>query len=143
MKNALPLLLFLVIGLTAGFFLKTWVERDKPIRGYLDLIQLSDEQKQKADEIRKNFLPKVERIRWELRQKRLYLNDLIFAPNPDMRAIDNISWDISDLQAKLEREVIDHILQEKEILTSEQRKQFYGIIRKEFEKGGLGVHGER
>jgi Spy/CpxP family protein refolding chaperone len=60
-----------------------------------------------------------------------------------MKAIEDTSREISDLQMKLEREVIDHILQEKEILTPEQQRYFYEIIKKEFEKGGLGVHGER
>jgi Spy/CpxP family protein refolding chaperone len=115
----------------------------KPVKGYLDLIELNQEQRKKVEEIRKDFLPRVERIRWELRQKRLYLNDLIFAPNPDMKAVENITLDISNLQAKLEREVINHILQEKEILTPEQKKQFCEIIKEEFEKGGLGVHGEK
>jgi len=50
---------------------------------------------------------------------------------------------IADLQAKLEKEVINHILQEKEILTLDQQRQFHEIIKKEFEKGGLGIHGER
>jgi len=38
--------------------------------------------------------------------------------------------------------VIDHILQEKEILSPDQKRQFYEIIRNEFERGGLGIHGE-
>ncbi len=60
-----------------------------------------------------------------------------------MQAIEIKSRDISKLQAQLEREVIDHILQEKELLSPEQKRQFYDVIRSEFEKGGLGVHGEQ
>lgn len=115
----------------------------KPVRGYLDMIDLSAEQKRKVEEIRKGFLPKVEHIRKELRGKRLELNDLIFASQPDMKVIDDKTMEIADLQAKLEKEVINHILQEKEILTLDQQRQFHEIIKKEFEKGGLGIHGER
>ena len=115
----------------------------KPVRGYLDMIDLSAEQKRKVEEIRKGFLPKVEHIRKELRGKRLGLNDLIFASQPDMKVIDDKTMEIADLQAKLEKEVINHILQEKEILTLDQQRQFHEIIKKEFEKGGLGIHGER
>ncbi len=117
--------------------------RQKPIRGYLDLITLTKEQKQQVDEIRKDFLPKVEGIRQALRRNRLQLNDLLFTEDPDMKTIAEKSRDISALQAELEREVIDHILQEKELLSPEQKKQFHEVIRKEFEKGGLGVHGEQ
>ena len=116
--------------------------RQKPIRGYLDLITLTDEQKRQVEDIRRDFLPKVEGIRQSLRQKRLQLNDLLFAESPDLNKIEEASNAISALQAKLEREVIDHILQEKELLNPEQKREFYQVIRNEFEKGGLGVHGE-
>ncbi len=117
--------------------------RQKPIRGYLDLITLTEEQKRQVEDIRRDFLPKVEGIRQALRQKRLQLNDLLFTEKPDMKSISEKSNEISALQAKLEREVIDHILQEKELLSPEQKKEFYQVIRNEFEKGGLGVHGEQ
>ncbi len=117
--------------------------RQKPIRGYLDLIALTAEQKRRVEEIRRDFLPQVEGIRQSLRQKRLQLNDLLFTEAPDMKTIAEKSNEISALQTKLEREVIDHILQEKELLSPEQKREFYRLIRKEFEKGGLGVHGER
>ena len=143
MKNGLLLALFLIIGIAIGFLLEKTLVKGKPIKGYLDLIPLSQEQKHKVEEIRKDFLPQVENIRHELRDKRLQLNDLIFAPNHNIKAVENKMKEISDLQIRLEKEVIDHILQEKEILTLEQRRQFSQIIRKEFEKGGLGVHGER
>jgi protein CpxP len=117
--------------------------RQKPIRGYLDLIALSDEQKRQVEDIRRDFLPKVEGIRQSLRQQRLQLNDLLFTEAPDMKTIAEKSGEISALQTKLEREVIDHILQEKDLLSPEQKREFYQVIRNEFEKGGLGVHGER
>jgi len=91
----------------------------------------------------KDFLPRVAGIRQALRQNRFELNDLLFSEPSDMKAIEGKSRDILKLQAELEKEVIDHILQEKELLTTEQKKMFYEVIRSEFEKGGLGVHGER
>jgi len=117
--------------------------RQKPIRGYLDLITLSEEQKRHVEDIRRDFLPKVAGIRQSLRDNRLRLNELLFAETPDEKAIAEKSNEISALQSKLEQEVIDHILQEKELLSPEQKKEFYQVIRNEFEKGGLGVHGER
>ena len=117
--------------------------RQKPIRGYLDLIALTNEQKRQVEDIRRDFLPKVEGIRQALRGNRIQLNELLFAEVPDLKIIAEKSNEISALQAKLEREVIDHILQEKELLSPEQKREFYQVIRDEFEKGGLGVHGER
>jgi Spy/CpxP family protein refolding chaperone len=139
MKDLLLILLSLtVIALLASRFIRV---RSKPIRGYLDLIKLTEGQKQQVEEIRKDFLPRVAGIRQALRQKRLELSDLLFAEPPDMQAIEEISREISKLQAQLEKEVIEHIIQEKQLLAPEQRRQFYKVIQGEFEKGGLGVHG--
>ena len=141
MKDLLLIFLSLIVSiLLASRFIGV---RRKPIRGYLDLIKLSEGQKQQVEDIRRDFLPRVAGIRQALRQKRLELNDLLFVEPPDMQAIEGKSRDISKLQAQLEREVIEHIIQEKELLAPEQRMQFHEIIKKEFEKGGLGVHGER
>ena len=141
MKDLLLMfLLLMVIILLASRFIGV---RRKPIRGYLDLIKLSEGQKRQVEDIRRDFLPRVAEIRQALRQRRLELNDLLFAEPPDMQAIEGKSNDISKLQAQLEREVIDHILQERELLSPDQKRQFYDVIRTEFEKGGLGVHGEQ
>lgn len=140
MKDILLIFLSLIVLiLLASRFIRV---RRKPIRGYLDLIALTEDQKQQVENIRRDFLPRVAGIRQALRQNRLELNNLLFAESPDMQAIEEKSRDISKLQTQLEKEVIDHILQEKELLSAEQKRQFHEVIRVEFEKGGLGVHGE-
>ena len=141
MKEALLLIVVVVISLLLVRRLQ--ISRRKPIRGYLDMIDLNEEQKRQVEEIRKDFLPRVAAIRQALRNDRLELNDLLFAEHPDIQAVIDKSMEIAKLQAELEREVIEHILQEKELLTSEQKRRFHEVIRAEFEKGGLGVHGER
>ncbi len=142
MKDILLILLFVIIIVQLAVKLVARMHQ-KPIRGYLDLIALTKEQKRQVEDIRRDFLPKVAGIRQSLRDNRLKLNDVLFAESPDMKSIAEKSNEISTLQAKLEREVIDHILQEKELLSPEQKKEFYQVIRNEFEKGGLGVHGEQ
>ena len=142
MKDILLILLSAIVLIQLAVRLYARM-RQKPIRGYLDLITLSEEQKRQVEDIRRDFLPKVAGIRQSLRDNRLRLNELLFAETPDEKAIAEKSNEISALQSKLEQEVIDHILQEKELLSPEQKKEFYQVIRNEFEKGGLGVHGER
>ena len=142
MKDILLILLAAIVFIQLAVRLYARM-RQKPIRGYLDLITLTEKQKRQVEDIRRDFLPKVDGIRQLLRQKRLQLNDFLFAESPDMKLIAKKSNEISELQAKLEREVIGHILQEKGLLSPEQKKKFYQVIRTEFEKGGLGVHGER
>lgn len=112
------------------------------IRGYLDLIpSLTEDQKEKLEDIRKVFLPKVAQIRRDLRSKRRVLADLLFSDVTDRQAITKQMEEITTLQIKLEEEVIDHILEEKMLLTPEQQGQFYRIIIDQFQAGGLGIHG--
>ncbi len=119
------------------------LSRRKPIRGYLDLIDLTAHQKRQVEDIRKRFLPEVAGVRRSLREKRLELSELLFAESPDKQAIEAKSREISDLQRDLEKKVIGHILEEKDLLSPVQKQRFHEVIRCEFEGGGLGVHGER
>ncbi len=114
----------------------------KRIQGYLDLIpSLTADQKAKLEDIRKVFFPKVAQIREDLRSKRSVLADLLFSDVIDKPAIAEKMEEITALQINLEKEVIDHILEEKVLLTPEQQTQFYRIIIDQFGAGGLGVHG--
>lgn len=111
------------------------------IKGYLDLIpDLSKEQREKVQEIRRVFLPEVQGIRENLRRERTELANLLFADPPDRAKIEAVSQRILLYQSDLENEVIDHILEEKEILSTAQQKRFYEIIVEQFATGGLGVH---
>jgi Spy/CpxP family protein refolding chaperone len=117
--------------------------RDKAanIRGYLDLIpDLTDEQRAKVQEIRKVFLPKVAELRQNMRSKRAELAERLFEVPADRLKIHAVNDQILQFQAELEREVIEHILQEKEILSDSQRKMFYDIIVGQFASGGVGIH---
>jgi len=112
------------------------------IKGYLDLIpDLSTEQRNRVQEIRNTFLPKVQGIRDTLRQERAELARRLFTDPVDQNCIYEIARQILDHQWELEREVIEHILEEQELLTPSQKRKFYEIIVDQFSSGGLGVHG--
>jgi Heavy-metal resistance len=121
--------------------LKRKPEKGEPVKGYLDLISgLSQGQRLQVQEIRRTFLPRVEGIRQQLRLKRTELADLLFAEPAERPAIDTVADEILRCQLKLEREVIEHILEEKNLLSVSQRRKFYQIIVDQFSAGGLGVH---
>lgn len=112
-----------------------------PVNGYLDLIpDLSQEQRERVQTIRQVFLPKVEGIRQCLYRQRNALAELLFAEPADRPAIAALMQDIIHYQSQLEHEVIQHILEEKELLTDAQKRRFHGIILDQFATGGLGVH---
>ena len=128
---------------TLYFYLKSTRKRP-PIKGYLDLIpDLTAEQKEAVQEIRRTFLPKVGQIRENLRRERAELARLLFADPPHRNRIQAVARQILLHQSDLEDEVIEHILEEKEILSPSQQRKFYEIIVEQFSSGGLGVHDVR
>jgi hypothetical protein len=111
------------------------------IKGYLDLIpDLTGNQRARLQEIRRVFLPKVEGIRQKMRLKRTELAELLFSEPSDRTRIYEVAEAIIERQSELEHEVIEHILEEKELLTPSQKQKFYEIIVEQFSWGGLGVH---
>jgi Spy/CpxP family protein refolding chaperone len=119
-------------------------ERKAGIKGYLDLIpDLTEEQRARLREIRTVFLPRVEGIRQDMRLKRSELAELLFEEPSDKTRIDEVAQSIIGRQSELEHEVIEHILEEKDLLTPSQKRKFYDIIVEQFSWGGLGVHDVR
>jgi Spy/CpxP family protein refolding chaperone len=125
------------------FYLKSNRNRP-PIKGYLDLIpDLTPEQKKSVQEIRRIFLHKAAQIRENLRRERAELAKLLFADLPDKNRIHALARQILLNQSDLENEEIEHILEEREILSHSQQRKFYEIIVEQFSSGGLGVHDAR
>ena len=138
-------LVFVVVALGVVYFhLKRTRNCKACIKGYLDLIpDLTPGQKETVQEIRRTFLPKVAQIRENLRRERAELARLLFADPPDRNGINAVARQILLHQSDLENEVIDHILEEREILSPAQQRKFYEIIVEQFASGGLGVHDVR
>jgi Spy/CpxP family protein refolding chaperone len=126
------------------FRLKRRSARRVAMRGYLDLIpDLSEEQRAQVRQIRETFLPKVRGIRESLRLERGELARLLFEEPPDRERIFEVARKILLHQSDLENEVIEHILEERELLNPAQRKKFQEIIIEQFSSGGLGIHDVR
>ena len=134
------LIIIILIAAIYYYLTKKW-EKSSKIQGYLDLIpDLNETQRRQVQEIRKVFLPKVAEIRKDLYLKRSELADLLFEEPEERAKIDELARKILASQAKLENEVIEHILEEKELLSPLQKRKFYEIIVEQFSSGGLGVH---
>jgi len=118
-------------------------KRRPQIRGYLDLINLTADQRRRVELIRERFLPYVAGMRQELRARRMELADLLFATPLDRDRVKATVEVIAGLQLNLEQGVIDHIIEENGLLTPEQQRQFHQVIIDQFRGGGLGVHDVR
>ncbi len=138
-------LFFVAVSLTAIYLhLNRSRHKANAIKGYLDLIpDLTAEQRTLVQEIRHTFLPQVGKIRENLRCERAEFAKLLFADPPDRSRIHAVARQILLHQSDLEDEVIEHILEERELLTPSQQRKFYEIIIEQFSTGGLGVHDVR
>jgi Spy/CpxP family protein refolding chaperone len=138
-------LVFVAVALAAVYsHLNRSRNRTTGIKGYLDLIpDLTEEQRALVQEIRRTFLPRVGQIRENLRRERAELARLLFADPPDRSEIHAAARQILLHQSALENEVIEHILEEQQMLTPSQKRRFYEIIVEQFSSGGLGVHDVR
>lgn len=135
-------LVFVSITLAIVYsYLKRRRWKEINIKGYLDLIpDLTQHQRDQVQAIREVFLPKVDGIRKNLYVQRAELAEALFAEPCDRTELQSISKQIIQFQSELEKEVIEHILEEKELLSPSQKRKFYEIIVDQFSFGGLGVH---
>ncbi|MGC1404054.1 MAG: periplasmic heavy metal sensor [Thermodesulfobacteriota bacterium] len=135
--------LFLTAAVLFGlyFYSRRKIGNSSSVQGYLDLIpDLSPKQRERVQEIRKTFLPRIHGIRQNLRRERAELARCLFSEPFVRDEIHEVAKRILDYQSELEREVIEHILEEKELLAPAQKRKFYQIIVEQFASGGLGVH---
>lgn len=83
--------------------------------GYGYGADLSEEQVAKLEEERSAFFEATEPIRRDLYDKRLELNRVLDAENPDRSAAETLQKEISGLRAQLDQKRLDHRLAMQEI----------------------------
>jgi Spy/CpxP family protein refolding chaperone len=93
-------------------------------------LSLSQSQAREMESLRKALELKMEEIREQLRDKRVQLVNLLMEAEADHEKINIRLNEIESLQTELQKLVIDHLLQEKKILSPEQQKKFFSIISK-------------
>lgn len=89
----------------------------------LSILGLSDEQKEKITNLRKNLAPNARKIRQELKSKRDELRVLMFDPKASDLALKSKQREIHKLQEKLEDLQLDDFIQMRAVLTPEQKQK--------------------
>jgi len=92
-------------------------------------LSLSDTQRQKMEVLRKAFTESADKKRGILGYKRNELVSLLSESSLNREKIDSLIKEIGIVQTELEKEVVNHILQAKEILTPEQQEKFLDLIK--------------
>jgi Spy/CpxP family protein refolding chaperone len=100
------------------------------LRNLHELLNLTPEQDALMLSAKENLLRQVERVQQELTVERTTLATLLAASEPDRKAIAVQLDKIAALQQQLQRNVVEHLLEEKGVLAPVQQATFNEIIRR-------------
>ena len=99
------------------------------VKDLYEKLSLSAGQMVQMDSIRHSFTAETEKTAALLQKERVELVDALEASQVDEGRIQVLHGRIDSLQARLQGIVIKSIMAEKEILTPEQKKHYFSIIR--------------
>ena len=101
-------------------------------------LNVTDEQWRKIEPRMAEFRRASEALRQEINRSRGEMMDLVASPQPDRQAITAKQEEIRAGQRRMQRLVIEHLLAEKEVLTLEQQKVFFDMLRRRSGCAGPG-----
>lgn len=140
-KKIAPLLIVLSVALNIAF-ISVWAVHaarshwptDAPSRedAWCPLhrrLNVTDEQRRQLEPRIAEFRSRSQTICVELNRLRTELIDLIASDNPDRQAIAAKQEEIRAGQQRMQQLVVEHLLAEKQVLTAEQQKELFDLIR--------------
>ena len=93
-------------------------------------LDLSTEQREQIQKLKETLQAELARLRPALRAKREELTDLLMARDPERARVEAAVQEFNALQAQVQRAVVQHLLDEKKILSPAQQEKFLAIIRR-------------
>lgn len=82
------------------------------------------------------FRAEIDKKRLEIARKKKELLTVMRADNPNEKAIDDITAEISSMQEDMQRLITAHILEEKALLDKKQQEKFLDLLEKTMTEGG-------
>ena len=111
---------------------------DRPRFAY-EALDLSKDQRARIEAGRDRFLRALNEIENRIIAKHLDLMDLIAADPIDRQAIEGKFQEIHSIQQSMQRKVLEHLLEDKQILTPAQRAKFFAVLKSRIrEQGAAG-----
>ena len=92
-------------------------------------LDVTDEQWRRIEPRIAEFRTRTQTICAEMNRLRTELIDLIASDNPGRQAIAAKQEEIRAGQQRMQQLVVEHLLAEKEVLTAEQQKELFDLIR--------------
>lgn len=138
-KTVIILVVVFASGVFSGLFIPRLLKKERlpstPGDFLCRYLSLSESQKEKIESLDRSFYARVEKIRTELGERRADLSELLGeSPSSQEKIKDKVS-EIASLQAKLQRETINHLVEIRSLLTPEQQAKFFSLIRKRLHPG--------
>ena len=91
-------------------------------------LSLSDEQIQQIETLKETFQNEINPLREDIKKKREEIVHLLMFEEPETSSIDTLINEIQSIQAQIQKQVIYHLIAEKNILTKEQQEKFIRLI---------------
>ncbi len=96
------------------------------------LLGLSSDQLASIAPLAQKFHEKIDALSNEIHGKRDIMMSLMEQDDVDMAQANQVRQGILKLQSTMQQMVFDHILQMKQILNQDQKKQFFQVMRRSF-----------
>ena len=106
-------------------------DHDDDDRGPRMLRDLSESQKERLGEARRELAQQVGRAHVKVGKTREKLFALLDEPEPDRKEIQQCVEDLNEARAEIPRATVDHILKLRQILTPEQQEQLLDMMREQ------------
>lgn len=136
------------VGILSGLFIPRLLYKrnlpSSPTDFLSNYLSLSESQKRELEFLNKPFYARVVKIRSQLIQRRAELTELLGESSPNRENISDKVSKIIFLQAQLQRETMNHLLEIRSVLTPEQHKKFLSLVRQGLHpRGPYNTHGSR
>jgi Spy/CpxP family protein refolding chaperone len=99
-------------------------------------LDLSKEQRQHIQDARDRFLSNLNEIGDRIVNQQIETIDLIAADSVDRHAIETKFEEIQLLQRSMHQRVVDHLLEDKQILAPAQREKFFAVLKSRIREQG-------
>jgi Spy/CpxP family protein refolding chaperone len=121
------------IAFVAGYVARIFSER--PTFAYEEL-ELSNDQRTRFEAARNRFLPILNENTDKIIRRHIELMDLIAAEPVDRQAIDSKFQEIRSVQRSMANSVVEHLLEDKQILQPDQQEKFFAVLKSRIQKQG-------
>jgi Spy/CpxP family protein refolding chaperone len=103
-------------------------------RHFYQRLGLSDSQLERMAPLARTFHTRLDKLSRETERKRARLVNLLSLKEVDSGRIESLRKDMAGIQDQIQREVVSHLLDVREILTPEQKETFFTLLRRSMKR---------